>query len=571
MSAPPTTPPPPRRDLLALLACVALGVLLSVFPHLQAWRSGGPPYVADPDELELYLPVAARAWHEGALTLSDPIPAAPSRTIYPWLQLGPGVLLARVLGWGPLGASCAWRLLAGALVGALVYAVLRQRLRGVALAAGLTALLLADVGTAFGKPLLRHATATIQLLRGDELQPSGWPSLLAQWRLISPALSLPWLLVTAICCLRLQERAIWRRRALAGVSVGLLVPVYFYAWTAAFLGLALWFLLEPRRRRDLLHVGWIALVVALPALVAGALMRGEADPGWLERSDKFVHIGRTEALLWPKAALLLWAVSAAWTLRARRDLLPLSCLSGAGLLLLNHQLVTGLQIENWHWQFVYGPLLSVQLALLAGGALEARLRPQGRTALLVALALALVVHLGLALALRHRELGARESQRAGALLADFAAQRAEQPALPAGLVAGDPDFVAAAVLLAGRRPLDHASVRFSPRVTEVAWEEREALDALLRGLDATAFRREQEARLAGSFFQAWQGDAAAREDRLARRLALYHATRDAFQAVVKRLDVRTVGLPRDAQPPAYLRRGWRRLEPGPRWQVWVRD
>ena len=559
-----------RRDALALLVCALFGALLATYPHLRALALRGEAvYVADPDELYLYLPVGADALRDHPFWLEDPVPPSGGRTMYPWLQLGPGVLLARLLGWGPLGVSLAWRALAGVAVGGLLYVLLRQRLRLRWLALASALVLLGDVGVVYGKPAVRQAVEVARMAAGGEGHVGGWPGLHASWRLISPALSLPWLLLTLTCWLRLQERATWRRRALAGVSLGLLVPVYFYAWTAAFLALALWFLAEPRRRRDLLHVGWIALLVAAPALIAGALAKAGAVEGWLQRSDKFVPIPRLSNLLWPKGALACAALGLAWVARARRDLLPLLALGLAGLLLLNHQLVSGLQIENWHWQYAYGPALSALLVLLGAGALESRSERVPRAGR-VALGALLALHVASALALRDLEARAPQSRLASECLLDFRAQRAGAPPLPPGLVAGERDFVAAALVLAQRRPVEHPSVRFSPAIGLPAWRERIALDALLRGLDARAFRAEQEARMQG-FFSHWLGDAAERERRLAERLRVFHATREALEQVLERLNVRCVGLPAGEPPPAYLRAGWRRLEEGPRWQVWVRE
>lgn len=489
--------------------------------------------------------------------------------MYPWLQLGPGVLLARLLGWGPLGVSLAWRILAGAAIGALLYVLLRQRLRLRWLALACALLLMGDVGVVYGKLFVRQAIEVARMAAGGQGHVGGWPGLHATWRLISPALSLPWLLLTMICWLRLQERATWRRRALAGVSLGLLVPVYFYAWTAAFLALALWFLAEPKRRRDLIHVGWIALLVAAPALIAGALAKAGAVEGWLQRSDKFVPIARSASLLWPKGAMACAALGLVWVGRARRDLLPVLALGLAGLLLLNHQLVSGLQIENWHWQYAYGPALSVLVVLLGAGALEARWERVPRVGRAGLLGL-LVLHVGSGLALRDLEAQAPQSRGATESLLEFRAQRAGRGPLPAGLVAGERSFVAAALVLAQRRPVEHPSVRFSPAIGLAAWRERIALDALLRGLEPGEFRAEQEGRMRG-FFSSWLGDEAERERRLAERLRAFHATREALEQVLERLNVRCVGLPADQAPPAYLRAGWRRLDEGPRWQVWVRD
>ena len=53
------------------------------------------------------------------------------------------------------------------------------------------------------------------------------------------------------------------------------------------------------------------------------------------------------------------------------ELVYLWCAAGAGLVCTNHQVVTGLQIENFHWIAGLGLTLSVLLTGLVLGKLEA--------------------------------------------------------------------------------------------------------------------------------------------------------------------------------------------------------
>ena len=146
-----------------------------------------------------------------------------------------------------------------------------------------------------------------------------------------------------------------RGRLLAsGVGFGLLFHVYFYFWTSACLGLALAWLLDAGHRRVYFHTGWIGGLIGLPAIVAGAMLK-KGSPEWLHRTDNFLPIARLSELEFPKLALVAVPLTFAWVMLRRRDLLHLWALTLAGLLLLNHQVVTGLQIQNFHWTYVWGP------------------------------------------------------------------------------------------------------------------------------------------------------------------------------------------------------------------------
>lgn len=541
--------------------------MISTWPHLRAWAlSGDPAFVADRDELELYLPTSTRAYLEHPWHLEDPVPPGGGRTMFPWLQLGPGILLARACGAGPLGVSLAWRLLAGLLIGGLSYVALRQVLRRPTVALGLSLWLLADLGLVFGKPLTYHLGALLGLWRGDEAYLSGWPKLHANWRLITPALSWPWLLGVAILWTRLALRPTPRRRALAGAALGLLVGVYFYHWTAAALGLALWFVLVPERRREALHLAWIAVAVGLPALIASSLLKAEAPPDWLLRSDKFVPIGRLAELAFPKAAWLLWALLTPWAARARRELLPLCCVAGAALALLDHQLLSGLQIENWHWQYTYGPLLSLLLALALGALWERRWPAGAPRALALGAGLVALLFFGSGLYLRDAGCRSALTEELNAALRDYRAHHAGQAR---GLVAGERTYVSLAAATEGARPLAGELLRFSPAISAAAWEERIGLDGALRGLSAGEFRVEQETYLESGFFKGFVGAfPGGREALLARRVRAFQRAAADLSGTCARLGVGEVALRRD-QDAGHLPRGWRRVRRGPRWDLYV--
>ncbi|MBL4846705.1 MAG: hypothetical protein JKY65_14380 [Planctomycetes bacterium] len=558
-----------RADGVALLVCVLTGLLLSLYPHLRAFvERGDPVFVADRDELEIYLPISTRAYQSHPFRLEDPVPRGGGRTLFPWPQLGPGILLARALGWGPLGVSIAWRLLAGFLIGGLTYLTLRQRLARPAVACALTLVLLADLGLVFGKPLLQHLGEVGSLLRGETGSLSGSPKLHANWRLITPALSLPWVLLAILLWLRHAQRPTLRRRALAGVALGALVGVYFYHWTAAALGLGLWFLLVRERRKEALHLAWIAAAVGLPALIAGALLKVDAPPDWLLRSDKFIPIAHSAELSFPKSAFLLAGVLFPWVWFRRRDLLPLACVAGGALLLLNHQLLSGLQIENWHWQYAYGPLLCLLLAFAVGITWERRWPSGAPLGLSAALAVLILLFVASGLYLRHAGCDSAVTLQLNERLSEYRQTHAGAPRAGEKLVAGERNYVALAAAIDGARPLAGEILRFSPSLSAVAWEERIALNGALLGQTPGEFRAGQDALLRTGFFTGLaKSTPGGREELVTRRVRLFMRARGDLAATSARLGVGEVALPAQASA-AHLPRGWRRLRGGPRWVVW---
>ena len=312
-----------RTAVAAGLVCALVGLLLSTLPHLQSWsRLGDPMWIADHDELGLYLPVAAQAYLHHPLRLADPV-VSEGPTGYPWLQLGPGIVIARVLGLGPARVGFVWRILAGLTLGLAWFLLLRQHLRGPIVAAGVAVLLLGDVGVGFGKLLVRHVPIAVQLASGNPGDLfATFPQLHTGWRLISPGLSLPFFLAHLALLSRALERPTRARLAASGIALGLLVHVYFYYWTTAGLAHLLLLALDRRHWRTYVHVAWIGALVGLPAVASRLYITATTSGDWLLRSDKFVAIDHFDELLVPRVALLLAAGSFVWLWRTVATCFP---------------------------------------------------------------------------------------------------------------------------------------------------------------------------------------------------------------------------------------------------------
>jgi hypothetical protein len=570
MDSPPRTASV-RAEFIPALVAVIAGVLLAILPHLIAWRATGRPVsIADHDELDLYLAVGSHAYYDGAFALEDPVPSSPLPSVYPWLQLGPGIIAARVLGRGPLLIGLLWRTFAGVTIAMGWYLLCRMLGRSPWTSCLVAVLLVGDTGLIFGKPVVHELLLAIRCFLGhggDVIARN--PQIHTELRLISPGLSLGYMLVYLALLVRARERPSRLSIALAGAALGILFYVYFYSWTAALAGLALTAALDAGHRKAYLWTATIGSVLGFPAVVLSAQLRRQGAAQWLLRSDLFVPISRTSEILVPRVALAMLAATFVLTRWRRPGLIPIWALAAAGLALLNHQVVTGLQIQNFHWGYIWGPALSILIVELLLSELS-RIQSQR---LHLALATSVIPCFAMALALRAYETTrTRETRTIEDARLNFEDQRSRSNHSldPRSVVAGDPDFVRLGVLYDDLRPLDGYLVVLSAGVSDDEWDARIALDSWLRGLDREAFAAEQRGLLQTTVWGPWARDAVLREAKWRRRMVQFDALSDGW-AACNRFSVRYVALPAHQTPPGYLRGAWTRLESGPWWQVWERS
>ena len=112
-------------------------------------------------------------------------------------------------------------------------------------------------------------------------------------------------------------------------------------------------------------------MIGLPAILADFIWTHGRPNDWLLRIDKFVSIGRFDELVLPRE-LPLFMILGLFVLARRRDLIFVWVLGLAGLLLENHQIVTRLSLDNFHWEYVWGPAFCFLTLLAAAALIEAR-------------------------------------------------------------------------------------------------------------------------------------------------------------------------------------------------------
>ena len=562
-----------RREVAAALVCGLAGLSIAVLPHFQAWcEQGSPVWVADNDDA-YYLAIAGQAYHGHPFSLSDPVSAQGEFIPHRPLALLPGVWVARALGWGPMGINLAWRIWAGLSVGLGLFLVARVTGLRTWVAAGLAVLLLSDAGLCDCHPLVRQAALVGRIVSGrTEALFQAQPILHPTWRIVTPAAAAGYLLLHAGLLLRARRSPAVGWRLASGLAFGLLFHVYFYYWTAAGLGLVLAFLLDRGHRWLYVQIALVGGVVGLPALIGDVLARRSAGSDWLNRTDKFLPVGHFRELLIPRLSLVLLVLALVWVMRRRRDLLPLWSLAAAGLVLANHTVVSGLEIENFHWNsYVFNPTLALLLGLLVAGGVAARsgFEPRWRS-WSWALGVGVAAYFGVGLWLRGQE-SARSAEPValGATYRAYEAGRTGAAPLAAhALMAGDAAYVLFGAILEVQRPLSGVAATLSPAVSDLEWNERIALnDYLLWGDDRAGYepriRKDAEAIVWGP----WGRDERRRRALIDARLSLRAAVAADPEAALAQYPVRYLALPETRIPP---HPGWVRIRRGRSWSIWER-
>ena len=546
---------------LAPVAVVAFGVCLATLPH---WRSGDPVWVANYDELAFYMPVAATAYRNHPASLADPATGGP--TYYQPLPTVPGILVAKALGLGPWHIGLVWRILGGLGIAVGWYVLLRLRFAPFP-AAIAACLLMADPGVLNGQLGYTLGKTWVRPLPPTTDTEASANKLPPQWRILNPSVTWPWWLAFFAATTRAVAVPNRGRIFIAGVACGLLFHVYFYFWTTAVAGLLLAAVLDRQRWRVYAGILTVGLGIGSPALIAATQFRAEHGSDWLLRTDKFLPVGRFDELLIPRVSVLILLATWAWVYWRGREWVWLASIATAALLLLNQTAVTGLQIENFHWNLALGPALSFLVILLVSdtwGRMPqrlARLGPALATVFICTVAAGNLVH-------TFRVVDATtENPHVQPMVIAFRSQTAGLNVPTHGTVAGDPDFQYAAAVEFDLRPLSGYTAVLSP-MTDAELDTRIALNSFLLGRSREQFRDDETAVLRATRWGLEARSAEARTAKLAVRLAAWDAVTQNPVDIVERFDVRVLARLSGSPEPAPL--GWVLAQSGPRWDVWTR-
>lgn len=565
-----------------LILCMLCGMALSALPHLIQWtRTGSPAWIADYDEKAVYLPVAAHSLASHPLRVSDPASTGTGESIYPWVQIAPGILGAKALGLSPWLIGMLLRIWSGAFLGGAFFLLARNWLRSAWASAGAAIFLMGDIGTVTTHILVKPIMVGARILFGKgEAHFAGLPELHSTWRLITPGLSLSYLIFFLVAVSRSRETGKKAWIAAAAVAFGSLFYVYFYWWTAAGLALLLLFAIDAPARKRYFAIGLAGVAIGTPKLLSGLLLEDPVAKEALHRADFFLPISRFSEWLAPKGAILAMLLTTLLVWRREfRSLLPAWALALSGLLLLNHQIFTGLQTQNYHYGFVYGPTLSAILAV----AIALKLRSSGwlaKPAARVALIALLSVHFSLAIWLRHQE--ATRTRESGAVLSSFEDYRAQRlgpdlkPTKPLerhAVAAGDQSFVDSAMVGENLRPLSGYLTMISMSVSTEEYFRRTALSALVEGLDRDEYEKRQRQLVTRSIWGKGARDPEIRQAELAAILAAYDEVAADPARFLDHYEVRyaaRAGSGAEARVPLESLGLWTLIEDGPQWKLWER-
>jgi hypothetical protein len=357
------------------VACLAAlcGLLMSTLPYF-AWNrvAHSSVWIADVDEI-IYTEVASNVYYRHPLRLSDPTFVDGGPSVYSWLQLVPAELVCKGLGLRPIRFGLVVRIMGGLAVGFGWYALVWQQVRRAWVAMVGAVFLLTDGGWIVMRPFIYpwSVLAGVVLERSGEVFAHN-PSIHREWRIISPVVVLPFLFVYLWALRRSVQKfsrtfswsffgsgVVW-----SGLAFGLLFFAYFYFWTAAGLGLLLGIVVDRERWRVYFHTGWIGCLIGAPELARMLVTRSAAGSEWMQRVDVLVPIGRwsEHGRFFLSAVVVLITFGMVW--RFSRQLLYLWCLCAAGFIMIHQQVFTGMQMQNYHWAYIFCACTVLLLVLL---------------------------------------------------------------------------------------------------------------------------------------------------------------------------------------------------------------
>jgi hypothetical protein len=557
--------------LAPIATVLAVGLAFSFLPYFLWWhRIGHFEYIADKDN-QYYLQLASRLYYGNPFSMRDVVvPGA--NTMYQSFQFVPVVLLVQILGLPVLEVNSVWHLWAAIALPLAFYFVFFHWLQRPWAAACCAIIMLVDCGVSTTEPFVIQAVRVFQTVTGRLPVMYDGQDLLGQWRIIDPAVGMPFLLLQVLLVSAAVERPQSGSVPLgAGISTALLFYVWFYYWSAAVAALAIGFVLDRSARRAYAVSLGIGLAAGAPAIIEGLITKPLLDPQALHRIGFFAPVPRLALLLLPKAGLIALFVTGVWIWRKpTRDGLYLWCLALAALALSNNHIISGLDLRAGHWRIMWGTGLSILVLVMAAQVLHNNLRLARAAMMIVTAAIVLAeVSTGAALRTIEVERGINARLAADGYRAFVAQPRLNAPGLfPVGaVVAGDEELCDLASIVSGTRPFAGYAAFLSPGLSDQEWEAREALNAHLEGLSEQDFRK-KAIHLASGY--GW-GESANPQKSLSVEAGMMREFRkmeDPSEMETEASGVRYVALQAGQPDPEYLKHGWSLVEAGPYWRVW---
>lgn len=530
------------KENLPLLTCVLVGLGLSLWPYFSyLFRGVGLLWIADYDELKLYLPIIANSYFDHPWKLGDPvIEEFKSFLFYPWIQFIPLVGVLKALQLHPIWAGFFWRVWAGITIPTLWYFIFKHIFKRPIIIFAATILIISDCGLLYTRPLLNHLMAFFQVIteHGDTLF-TAKPNIHSEWRIITPGVSLVFLLAFILTMYRAILDSKSKNVLLAGFTFSLLFYSYFFFWTGVGFALVLALFLDRERWKLYFKVGVVGTVLGCPNIIMASLFKNSYSKDWLMRTDHFLPIDHFSELLIPKAPLIAMVILLFAFWKKRVELRFFLILGISGIIMTNHQIFSGLQIQNFHYSYLRGPVITLLIYILGFGYLEKRFDLiNGKIKILMGLLL--VAFVSSAFYLREQEIS--RSHDSTQITKDHLHLNDLKLSLndlkQNAVVAGDPNLVYLATIYFNLRPLENYLVDFSPSVTNSEWHRRVALNSILSGDSLDQFSKMQhDYSFKYLSWGPWVRSLAGREEFFKERISAYDEVSQAKMDSIKQFRV----------------------------------
>jgi hypothetical protein len=555
--------------LRCLLLCALLGALISALPNLiSVTHFGSPIWIADNDEI-LYASLTSQSYLHHPWRFSDPgSPPGHGHVSYPWIVFAPGILTSAMLHAGPAPVMFLLRIWGGLSMGAIWFLLIGEFVKKKWLAASCAIFFLFDAGVLAIRPIIRPLSVSVALLLGKGQE---WfttnPRLHPEWRVMTPVLNLGFALFYLFLLQRARKNPTRIATCAAGIALGLVIWSYFYFWTACILALGICFLLESQHRLLYTKVGALGFLVGSPALLSSYQLKHSTSSDWLSRGDLFLHVPRFAPLGFSRLPALLVIAGFFIVWRYRKDLIPLWAVSASALALQYSVFVTGIEMEGFHWQYLWAYTLDLLFVLALVRLME------NKNGWIRYLMLALVVfECGTGIGLRAAEtLRTHESVEFTANFRGVQAQLASNPPLQEGaVIAGDKGFLDSIQILGTYRPLSDYTFKYSPATTDHDLYEREVLNAFLLGVPKSAYLQREREYFTGDATGLVKRDPAVRDAQLqSLALTFDHIAADPIPALNK-YEVRYLAVQPSAGMEPNIGPDWKTIQKG-EWQILKRE
>ena len=398
--------------------------------------------------------------------------------------------------------------------------------------------------------------------------------LLGQWRFVDPAVGMPFFLLHVFFVESAVETPRGRKLSIAAsISSALLFYLWFYYWTAAVGALLIAFILDRSARRVYATTLGSCVIAGLPAILVGLITKSLLKQEALSRIGFFASVPRLGYFLLPKVALSVLLITAVWIwCKPNRQGLYLWCVAFAALALSNNHIISGMDLREGHWRYIWGTSLSMLVLVMLVQLSLNRFRTLRLTVVVVA-SVVLLIEFTSGMALRIIEV--KRSLNTQVVLDAYkkfmfqGLLRAQQLFPLNAVVGGSEEFCNLASIVNGVRPLAGYAAFLSLGIGDREWESREALNAYLEGFSEQEFRNEADDMRRD---YGWGESADPRKGAIVAAGMMQEFARVASdpRLAIETFGVRYVAIQTTRIDPYYLKHGWSLIEAGPYWRIWER-